>query len=69
MKMKIYIAVLALALASCGGAAQRRVTYVETPDKVELNETKQVKTRTRHENKKRSLYYNSLQYKSAYKQF
>lgn len=69
MKPYLYFIFIGLAAAGCGGQAERRVAYVERPGQTELNETKHVKVRSGRENKKRVEYYNSLQYKGAYKQF
>lgn len=58
-----------LAFASCGGVAEKKVVYLDRPGQTEFTQTKHVKLRNGRENKKRQEYYNSLQYKNAYKQF
>jgi len=66
----VCIIFLGLAIfCSCGGSAEKKVTSVERPDKTELTSSRHVKQRNGRENKKRLEYYNSLQYKGAFKQF
>lgn len=60
---------LLILLASCGGSAEKKVIYVDRPGQTEFTQTGHVKPRNGRENKKRQTYYNSLQYKNAYKQF
>jgi hypothetical protein len=55
-------------MSSCGGSAERKVTEVNRPGETEFTATRHVKKRDGKENKKRYQYYNSLQYKGAYKQ-
>lgn len=57
-----------LLLSSCGGTAEKRVVVLDRPDPTELTQTKHVKPRNGRQNKRRVEYYNSLQYKNAYKQ-
>jgi hypothetical protein len=66
----IYILIsISLTTFACGGSAEKKVTLLDRPNQTELTATKHVKQRNGRENKKRVEYYNSLQYKGAYKQF
>lgn len=60
--------IICLGLFSCGGQAEKKVVVLERPGDTEFTQTRHVKNRNGRENKKRVEYYNSLQYKNAYKQ-
>jgi len=67
--MKNYLLFFTVAFASCGSSAERKLSDADRPPQAELTATKHVKPRNGRENKKRAEYYNSLQYKAAYKQY
>ena len=69
MKTIYLIISISLTTFACGGSAEKKVTLLDRPNQTELTTSKHVKQRTGRENKKRVEYYNSLQYKGAYKQF
>ena len=69
MKSLFFVLIATLSLWACGGSAEKKVTSVERPGETEFTASKHVKKRNGQENKKRVSYYNSLQYKGAYKQF
>lgn len=60
--------IICMGLFSCGGHAEKKVVVLERPGDTEFTQTRNVKNRNGRENKKRVEYYNSLQYKNAYKQ-
>jgi len=68
MKSISIIFSISLTTFACGGSAEKKVTLLDRPDQTELTNSKHVKQRNGQENKKRVEYYNSLQYKGAYKQ-
>lgn len=68
MRFSTTILVLVLLGSACSKSSTK-VTGVERPNDTEFTSTRHVKKTDGRENKKRYLYYNSLQYKGAYKQF
>jgi len=68
MKFIFYVLSISLTTFACGGSAEKKVTLLDRPNPTELTNSKHVKQRNGQENKKRVEYYNSLQYKGAYKQ-
>jgi len=69
MKALQFSLLLSAITMACGGTAEKKVGSVERPGETEFTASKHVKKQNGRDNKKRVEYYNSLQYKGAYKQF